>query len=53
MKKLFKLLSILVMGGLVTIISSCKNGDISFPDYEGGVTVYFPYQYPVRTIMWG
>lgn len=53
MKKLFKLLSILVMGGLVTIISSCKNGDISFPDYEGGVTVYFPYQYPVRTIMLG
>ena len=27
--------------------------DISFPDYEGGVSVYFPYQYPVRTIVLG
>lgn len=51
--KLFKLLSILSIGGLTATFSSCKNGDISFPDYEGGVSVYFPYQYPVRTIVLG
>lgn len=51
--KLFRLLSILFIGGLMSTVSSCKNGDISYPDYEGGVTVYFPYQYPVRTIMLG
>lgn len=32
---------------------SCENGDASFPDYEEGTTVYFPYQYPVRTIVLG
>lgn len=32
---------------------SCKNGDIDFPDFEEGTTVYFPYQYPVRTIVLG
>lgn len=48
--KLVKLLSI---GVLATMIASCKNEEISFPDYEGGTTVYFAYQYPVRTIVLG
>ncbi|MBO4826665.1 MAG: DUF1735 domain-containing protein [Prevotella sp.] len=39
--------------GLVLGFWSCENSDISFPDYEGGTTVYFPYQYPVRTIVLG
>jgi hypothetical protein len=39
--------------GLVCGLWSCENGDQSFPDYEGGTTVYFPYQYPVRTIVLG
>ena len=39
--------------GLVCGLWSCKNGDQTFPDYEGGTTVYFPYQYPVRTIVLG
>ena len=38
---------------LVSSLWSCKNGDQSFPGYEGGSTVYFPYQYPVRTIVLG
>ena len=38
---------------IVCAFWSCKNGDIDFPDYEGGTTVYFPYQYPVRTIVLG
>lgn len=33
--------------------TACKNGDRSFDDYEGGTTAYFPYQYPVRTIVLG
>ena len=33
--------------------TACKNGDRSFDDFEGGTTVYFPYQYPVRTIVLG
>ena len=39
--------------GLVCGLWSCESGDKTFPDYEGGTTVYFPYQYPVRTIVLG
>lgn len=39
--------------GLVCGLWSCESGNQSFPDYEGGTTVYFPYQYPVRTIVLG
>ena len=34
------------------ILCACHNGDISFDDYERQ-TVYFPYQYPVRTLSLG
>lgn len=34
-------------------LASCENGDVSFPDYQGGVTVYFAYQTPVRAMMLG
>ncbi len=39
--------------GIAATFTSCKNGDADFPDYEGGTTVYFPYQTPVRTIVLG
>jgi len=43
-----------IAAGILALgISSCKNDDISFPDYEGGVTVYFAYQTPVRAMMLG
>ena len=32
---------------------ACENQDNDFPDYEGGVSVYFPYQSPVRTLVLG
>lgn len=51
--KLYKLLSVLSVGVLTTVVSSCENGDAEFPDYEGGTSVYFAYQYPVRTIVLG
>lgn len=33
--------------------TSCKNADNEFPDYDGGVTVYFANQYPARTVVLG
>ena len=51
--KMFKNLLILLTGGVCLTLFSCKNWSIDFPDYEGGVSVYFPYQYPVRTIVLG
>ena len=33
-------------------VVSCKNADWDFPD-SANTTVYFPYQYPVRTITFG
>ena len=47
MKKIFILL--VITTGLIT---SCKNFDIEFPDFDYS-TGYFPYQYPVRTIILG
>lgn len=37
---------------LFLVLASCKNQDWEFPDYEYQ-TVYFAYQYPVRTITLG
>lgn len=43
----------MALGGLAFAFASCENADKSFPDYEGGTSVYFAYQYPVRTIVLG
>lgn len=37
---------------LVLVFTSCKNQDWEFPDFEYQ-TVYFAYQYPIRTITMG
>lgn len=34
-------------------LTSCKNASQDFPDYQGGVTVYFANQYPLRTLVMG
>ncbi|MBQ8989338.1 MAG: DUF1735 domain-containing protein [Prevotella sp.] len=39
--------------GLVCGLWSCESSDKTFDDFEGGTSVYFPYQYPVRTIVLG
>lgn len=40
--------------GVLTLgLVSCENSEVEFPDYEGGVTVYFAYQTPVRSMMLG
>ena len=47
MKKIF-ILFVITAG----IITSCQNWDVEFPDFDY-TTGYFPYQYPVRTIILG
>jgi len=44
-------MSLMLLAAVAT--TGCKNSDQNFEDYEGGSTVYFPYQYPVRTILLG
>lgn len=51
--KRFKILSMLSAGIFVLLtMISCENQESEFPDFER-TTVYFPYQYPVRTIVLG
>lgn len=50
--KRYNLQSILCGGVLSVLTMSCENQDIEFPDYEKS-TVYFAYQFPVRTIVLG
>lgn len=49
-KKLLLSLPLLMAASLFT---SCESGDPEFDDFEGGTSVYFAYQYPVRTIVLG
>lgn len=37
---------------LLAIVTGCKNQEIEFPDFEY-TTGYFPYQYPIRTLVLG
>lgn len=50
MKKIVKLLLCIVL--LQTVLLSCENQDREFPDFAY-TTTYFPYQYPVRTLVLG
>ena len=43
---------ILVILALFTVLIACKNQDYDFPDYIY-TAAYFPYQYPVRTLVLG
>ncbi|MHB9055094.1 MAG: DUF5627 domain-containing protein [Paludibacteraceae bacterium] len=50
--KRFNLIFSLTVSLLSVFFSSCRNQDIKFPDFDYS-TVYFAYQYPVRTIVLG
>jgi len=50
--KRYNLRSIWCIGFLAVLTMSCENQEIEFPD-AGKSTVYFAYQYPVRTIVLG
>lgn len=50
--KLIKLIFAMSVGVFVSwTMTSCENQDNEFPDYEGGTSVYFATQYPVRTLV--
>ena len=51
--KLRNIFRILSAGVVLAGLASCHNKEAIFPDYEGGITAYFAYQYPVRTIVLG
>ena len=51
--KINGLISILSIGAVAFAFDSCKNADQDFPDFDGGTTAYFAYQYPIRTMILG
>ncbi len=52
--KLFRNIAVAGLGVLLTVsATSCKNSDNDFPDYDGGVTVFFANQYPATTVVLG
>ena len=53
MMKLKKYIYGVALGALALTYTSCYNADKDFPDYEGGTTAYFAYQFPVRTLILG
>lgn len=53
MMKLKKYIYGVALGALSLTYASCYNADREFPDYEGGTTAYFAYQFPVRTLILG
>lgn len=42
-----------VLGAFSLSLASCYNSDKEFPDFEGGTTAYFAFQYPVRALVLG
>lgn len=51
MKKMKKLTSIFALASMA-MLTACHNADWDFPDFDY-TTVYFAYQYPVRTLVLG
>ena len=51
--KLKKFIYGAALGALTLTYASCYNSEHEFPDYEGGTTAYFAYQFPVRTLILG
>lgn len=43
----------IALGAVSLTFASCYNADREFPDYEGGTTAYFAYQFPVRSLILG
>lgn len=51
--KLKKYIYGIALGAVSLTFASCYNADREFPDYEGGTTAYFAYQFPVRSLILG
>ncbi len=53
MMRLSKYIYGVAFGAASLTLGSCYNADHDFPDFEGGTTAYFAYQFPVRTLVLG
>ena len=53
MMKLKKYIYGAVLGAMSLAFASCYNSEHEFPDFEGGTTAYFAYQFPIRTLILG
>ena len=53
MMKLRKYIYGAALGVITLAYTACYNADKEFPDFEGGTTAYFAYQFPVRTLVLG
>ena len=53
MMKLKKYIYGVAVGAVSLAMTSCYNGDREYPDFAGGTTAYFAYQFPVRTLILG
>ena len=51
--KMNRIISVLSVGAIAVAFASCKNSEQNFPDFDGGTTAYFAYQYPIRTMILG
>ena len=51
--KMNKIVSILSVGVVALAFAACHNSEQTFPDFDGGTTAYFAYQYPIRTMILG
>lgn len=51
--KLKKYIYGVTLGAFSLACASCYNSENEFPDYEGGTTAYFAYQFPIRTLVLG
>ncbi len=40
-------------GVLAAGFAACESAEQNFPDFEGGTSAYFAYQYPIRTLILG
>ena len=46
-------MKILSVGIIAVCFAACESAEQKFPDYQGGTTAYFAYQYPIRTLILG
>ena len=51
--KMSNVKSMLCVGALAVGFAACESAEQNFPDYDGGTTAYFAYQYPIRTLILG
>lgn len=45
--------TMLSIGALAMSLVACESKEQSFPDFDGGTTAFFAYQYPIRTLILG